>query len=232
MKGLRNAFFSGFVLLAPLGVTILVVQFLLNKIGGRAGEIIFSPFLTPETMSVPWVSFCIQVVSTLIVVVIITMIGYLSNYFMGKFFLRIFEKIIDRLPFISTVYNTVKQIVDTFSKQKESIFQKTVLVEYPRKGAWALGFLTGVSKGEVQAKTNETAVNVFVPTTPNPTSGFLLMIPRDEVMDMQMSVADGMKLIISGGAVVPPYDKEREGLDEGKPVELQNPPEGKLDTAE
>ena len=218
MKGLRNAFFSGFVLLAPLGVTILVVQFLLDKIGGRAGKLIFSPFLSPETMNVPWVNFSIQVVSTLIVVVIITMIGYLSNYFMGKFFLRVFERIIDRLPFISTVYNTVKQIVDTFSKQKESVFQKTVLVEYPRKGAWALGFLTGDSKGEVQAKTGDTCVNVFVPTTPNPTSGFLLMIPRDEVLDMQMPVADGMKLIISGGAVVPPYGAEGQ-----QSLQLENP---------
>ena len=230
MKGLRNAFFSGFVLLAPLGVTIFVVQFLLDKIGGRAGQLIFSPFLDVETMKIPMVNFSIQLVSTIIVVIIITLIGYLSNYFMGKFFLRVFERVIDRLPFISTVYNTVKQIVDTFSKQKESVFQKTVLVEYPRRGAWALGFLTGVAKGEVQSKTHETSVNVFVPTTPNPTSGFLLMIPREEVVDMDMTVADGMKLIISGGAVVPPYGDQARGLEADRPVDLENPREDKLDT--
>jgi len=145
MKALRNAFFSGILLLAPLGVTILVVQFLLDKIGGKAGKFIFAPFLNAEVMDLPWVSFFVQVVSTVIVIIIITLIGYLSNYFMGKFFLKIFERIIDRITFISTVYNTVKKIVDTFSKQKEAVFQKTVLVEYPRKGAWALGFLTGIA---------------------------------------------------------------------------------------
>jgi len=106
---------------------------------------------------------------------------------------------------VRTVYNTVKQIRDTFVQQKKAVFQKTVLIEYPRKGLWVLGFLTGEGKGEVQLRTAADLLNVFVPTTPNPTSGFLLMVPREEVHELDMSIGDAMKLIISGGAVVPPW---------------------------
>ena len=111
-----------------------------------------------------------------------------------------------KFPLINLIYNTVKQIVDTFTQQQKAVFQEVVLIEYPRKGVYAIGFLTNRAKGEIQALTGEELVNVFVPTTPNPTSGFLLMLPKESVVSMQMSISDGMKLIISGGAVVPPYD--------------------------
>ena len=107
------------------------------------------------------------------------------------------------MPFINTVYRTVRQIVDTFSAQKKAIFQEVVLLEYPRKRCYALGFLTSTARGEPQNMTGEHIVNVFIPTTPNPTSGFLLMLPEEDITHLKMSVADGMKLIISGGAVVP-----------------------------
>lgn len=217
MKVLRNAFFAGLILLAPLGVTIVVVQFLLEKIGEPSSRFFFG-FIDPSLRQEPLINVSTQVVSLLIVLAIITILGYLSNYLVGKFAITTAERIINRLPFISTVYNTVKQIVDTFSKQKKAVFQKTVLVEYPRHGAYALGFLTGDTKGEVQHKTGKPVVNIFIPTTPNPTSGFLLMIPADEVEYLDMSVSDGMKLIISGGAVVPHYNTA-----EGIPVPLNNP---------
>ncbi|MGE9295691.1 MAG: DUF502 domain-containing protein, partial [Puniceicoccales bacterium] len=136
-----------------------------------------------------------------------TLLGFLSNYFIGRIFITLGEKFIDRLPFVNTVYKTVKQIVDTFSKQQKAVFQKVVLTEYPRKGVYVIGFLTSEAKGEIQERTGADVVNIFVPTTPNPTSGFLLIVPREEITEMDMTVAEGMKVIVSGGAVIPPFPK-------------------------
>jgi uncharacterized membrane protein len=113
------------------------------------------------------------------------------------------ELLLDRVPLINSIYRSVKQIVQTFNQQKKAVFQEVVLLEYPRKKCYVLGFLTSTAMGETQDATTEHIVNVFVPTTPNPTSGFLLMLPEDDITRLDMSIADGMKLIISGGAVVP-----------------------------
>jgi uncharacterized membrane protein len=110
----------------------------------------------------------------------------------------------------------VKQIVDTFSQQKKSVFQEVVLIEYPRKRCYVLGFLTSTAKGETQTATNDHILNIFVPTTPNPTSGFLLMLPEEDITRLEMSISDGMKLIISGGAVVP-------NPKSGEPIQIENP---------
>tara|TARA_A100001015_G_scaffold273962_1_gene329899 strand:+ start:36 stop:557 length:522 start_codon:yes stop_codon:yes gene_type:complete len=157
----------------------------------------------------PSVGISLQVLSLIIVLTIITILGFGSRIFIGQFLFNSFEKVVTRVPFINLIYNTVKQIVDTFSKQQKAIFQETVLIEYPRKGIYAVGFLTNRAKGEIQELTGADLVNVFVPTTPNPTSGFLLMLPKEDVIPMKMSISDGMKLIISGGAVVPPFSKEQ-----------------------
>jgi uncharacterized membrane protein len=118
------------------------------------------------------------------------------------------EKIINYVPFVNAIYKTVKQIAETFGKSNNEVFSRTVLIEYPKRGCYALGFLSNEAEGEVQSKTGEVVVCVFVPTTPNPTSGFLLLVPKKSVTELEMSVADGMKLIISGGIVVPPYGKK------------------------
>jgi len=137
-----------------------------------------------------------------------------------------FEGILVKVPLINLVYNTVKQIVDTFSQQNNAIFQEVVLIEYPRKGVYAVGFLTNQAKGEIQEKTGENLVNVFVPTTPNPTSGFLLMLPNDAVIPMEMTIAEGMKLIISGGAVAPPYNGQSETSGDGHLTENKSSQSG------
>lgn len=204
LRSLRNAFISGLVLLLPLGVTVIVVHFLLERVGSPASKVFFQ-FLDSTIRDHLWFGILLQLLSVLIIVLIITFLGFLSNYFLGKFCVGLTERFIEKVPFVNTVYRTVKQIVDTFKEQKRAVFQNTVLVEYPRKGVFALGFLTGEAKGEVQDKTGKVVVNVFVPTTPNPTSGFLLMIDKQEVTFLEMSVSDGMKLIISGGAFVPKY---------------------------
>lgn len=202
LRSLRNAFITGLVVILPLGVTMIVIRFLLDKIGTPASKYFFW-FLYPDLRATPIVQLGLEVISVLVVLLLITLLGYSSRIFIGRFILSSLEQLLDRVPFINTVYRSVKQIVQTFSQQKKAVFQEVVLIEYPRKRCYVLGFLTSTAKGETQDVTGEHIVNIFVPTTPNPTSGFLLMLPEDDITRLDMSIPDGMKLIISGGAVVP-----------------------------
>ena len=204
-RSIRTAFITGLLILLPLGVTAFTVGFVLDRIGNPASELFFR-FIDTNIRELPTIGISLQIVSLLIVVSIITILGYFSRIFIGQLLFNFFERILGKVPLINLIYNTVKQIVDTFTQQQKAVFQEVVLIEYPRKGVYAIGFLTNRAKGEIQALTGEELVNVFIPTTPNPTSGFLLMLPKESVVSMQMSISDGMKLIISGGAVVPPYD--------------------------
>ena len=124
---------------------------------------------------------------------------------MGKFFLGVGERAIRRIPGIGAVYNSVKQVVATFGAQNRSMVTKVVLVQFPRQGVWSMGFLTNKVQGEPQEATGAEIWTVFVPTSPNPTSGFMVMFPRQDIRELTMSVGDGMKMIVSGGAVVPPW---------------------------
>ena len=205
LRSIRTAFITGLLILLPLGVTIFIIGIVLDRIGNPASELFFN-FIDQNIRELPTVEIPLQLLSLLIVFIIITGLGYFSRIFIGQLCLRFFERILTRLPLISQVYNTVKQLVETFSQENRAVFEEVVMIEYPRKGIYAIGFLTNKAKGEVQSLTGENLVNVFVPTTPNPTSGFLLMLPYEEVIPMQMSVGDGMKTIISGGAVTPAFD--------------------------
>ena len=197
----RNAFLSGALMLAPLWVTIWAFTAIIGFVGGT-----FRPLYEhtlPESLQ--RIPFLWDLLTTVAVILIITILGYLSNYVFGKYFLSIGERAIQRIPGIGAVYNSVKQIVATFGTQNRNLFNKVVLVEFPRKGVWTLGFLTNKQQGEPQTLAGTETWTVFVPTTPNPTSGFLIMLPRHEIVELDMSVGDGMKMIISGGAVVPPW---------------------------
>lgn len=202
VKYLRNAFFSGLFILIPLGVTAVVFNILLQKIGAPASELFFS-FLGGSWRNFIIIDVFLKLISTLIVIGLITVLGLFSNYFLGKLMIRTAENILQKVPFINIVYKTVKQIVNTFAEQNKSVLQQVVLIPFPAKGSYAIGFLTGVCKGEVQQKTTEKVANVFVPTTPNPTSGFLMLVPEKEIIYLKMTVGDAMKVIISGGAVTP-----------------------------
>lgn len=219
LASLRTAFISGLLLLAPVAATIWVVNLLLNSIGGPAYHLFFF-FLPPEVRAMPVVAYILSVLSLLVVVVLITLLGWFSRYLLGKLLVQGFERLLQAVPFVRSVYNTVKQIVHTFSQQRKAVFQEVVLIEFPRKGVWAIGFLTSRAGGEVQARTHADVLNVFVPTTPNPTSGYLCMIPSAEVVSLDMTVAEGMKLIVSGGAVVPPWSPPHE-----LEIESKSPPE-------
>ena len=202
LRSLRNAFITGIVVILPLGVTIILIKFLLVKLGNPASQLFFWYF-DSEWRKLPSVKFALETTSVFVVFSLITVIGYGSRFVLGRIILVGLERLLDRVPLINTVYRTIKQIVDTFGQQEKAVFQEVVLIEYPRKRCYVLGFLTSTATGETQTRTCEHIVNVFVPTTPNPTSGFLLMLPEEDITRLQMNITDGMKLIISGGAVVP-----------------------------
>ena len=222
LRSLRNAFITGIVVILPLGVTMIAIRFLLDKIGTPASKYFFW-FLDPEFKLMPVVQLGLEFISVLVVLLLITLLGYGSRIFIGRILLNSMELLLDRLPFVSTVYRSVQQIVQTFSQQKKAVFQEVVLIEYPRKRCYVLGFLTSTAKGETQDVTGEHIVNVFVPTTPNPTSGFLLMLPEEDITRLDMAITDGMKLIISGGAVVP-------NRASGEAVLINNPAEASAST--
>lgn len=197
----RNAFLSGALLLAPLIVTILAFKWVIDAVGGTFRPV-YQAYL-PET--VQHIPFLWDLLATFAVVLLVTALGYLSQYFFGKLFLSITERAIQRIPAVGAVYNSVKQIVGTFRAENRNLFNKVVLVEFPREGLWVLGFLTNKEQGEPHARTGVETWTIFIPTTPNPTSGFLIMAPKDKVRELDMPVGDGMKMIISGGAVIPPW---------------------------
>jgi uncharacterized membrane protein len=213
LASLRNAFFSGLIVIAPLAATWIVFSWLVHQIGGSFRPYLF-PFVPDEgRLDVLW-----DILAACIVVSLITAIGYTSRYVFGRYFGSVAERFMESIPGVGAVYHSVKQIVDTFNAKDRHSFSKVVLVEFPRKGAYTIGFITSLEKGEVQARTSADLVSVFVPTTPNPTGGYVIFVPRNELVELEMSTGDGMKLIISGGAVVPPWPTT--GV--GKAEELKN----------
>lgn len=205
---IKRSFFTGLVFALPICITIFVINLLLNYIGTPISHILFG-WLDIRICTSFGMKFLLNTISIAVVVLLIIAIGMLSKFFLGKWAMRAIEKFIEHVPVVKNIYKTIKQIVETFGQNHKEVFSKTVLIEYPQKDSYALAFLTSETEGEIQDRTGQTVVNVFVPTTPNPTSGFLLMIPKKKVTELDMSVADGMKLIISGGVVVPAYEKKK-----------------------
>lgn len=202
LKHLKSAFFSGIVLLLPLGATIWVVHLLLNLVGLPASNWLFY-FIDPTMRSTPWIQYGLAAGSMGIVLILITAVGFFSRYFLGKIFVAVVESVLTKLPFVKTIYKTTKQIVETFRHEDQAAFKQVVLIEYPRAGSYAIGFLTSKNPCEVHDKVGKKLVNVFMPTAPNPTTGFLFLLPEEAVTYLDMPIGDGMKLIISCGSVVP-----------------------------
>jgi uncharacterized membrane protein len=224
LQRLRNNFLAGFFVLLPFAVTIAVVQFILQKIGGGPSVLLYKYVLVKYELlnAVPEqpdfdeyvqqnlvIGYTLKFISTIIVLVVIAVLGFFSRYFIGKFFVGLTDRIVSNVPLINTIYNTAKQIVQTFSTEKRAVFQKVVLIEYPKSNSFAIGFLTGRAAGEIPTKADiGPLLNIFIPTTPNPTSGFLLMLPEKDVVLLDMTVGEAMKLIISGGAVIPEWNQD------------------------
>ena len=203
----RNAFLTGLLVFLPLGTTIFVLDFILDLFKEPALKLAIQLGLREEN-SFFGLETLLALIGLVVGVITLTSIGYLSKYLFGKVFISTTEKVLDKVPFLNAVYRSVKQIVETFGRENRAVFKEVCLVEYPRKGCYALGFITADASSHVQQQVGDHMIYVFVPTTPNPTSGFLLLVPREEIYKLDVSVGDGMKMLISGGAVVPPANPQ------------------------
>ena len=186
---LRNYFIAGVVVLIPIGFTLYLTKILIG---------ISSNILPKNINPNNYLPFNIPGVEILISVIFITLVGGISLSFFGRRILKLIDDLLKRIPFLRTVYSAIVQMTETFSK-KDDNQKSVVLVEYPRKGVWAVGFATKENKGEMAEKTNKKLINVFVPTTPNPTSGFLLMFPIEDVIYLNMTFEEASKFIVSAG---------------------------------
>ena len=192
---IRNYFFTGVVVLIPIGFTLYLTKFLIS----------ISSRLIPEKINPnTYLHFSIPGLEIFLTLVLITIVGGLSLSFLGKKFLQIVDDLFKRIPILRTIYSAIGQMTETFTK-KDNSKKSVVLVEYPKKGTWAVGFATKENKTEMSKKTKKKLVNVFVPTTPNPTSGFLLMIPKEDLVYLDMSFEEASKFIVSAGTSNPKY---------------------------
>ena len=190
---LRNYFITGVVVLVPIGITFYLIKFFMS----------ISPKLIPSNINPNnYLPFSIPGLEIFLSIIFITLIGGLSLSFIGKKVLQLFNDLLKKIPILRTIYSAIGQMAETLAPKRKSK-KSVVLVEYPRKGSWAVGFATKDNKGEISKKTNKKLVNVFVPTTPNPTSGFLLMFPKDEIIYLDMNFEEASKFIISAGTSDP-----------------------------
>ena len=190
---IRNNFIAGVVVLIPIGITLYLTLFLI-RISGK----IIPKGINPNN----YLPFNVPGVEIIIALIIITFIGWLSLSFLGKKFFEIFNNILKKIPILRTIYSAIGQMTETFTKSDNNE-KSVVLLEYPRKGIWAVGFATKENEGLIKKKIGEEITNVFVPTTPNPTSGFLLMFPKDEVIFLDMTFEEASKFIVSAGTSDP-----------------------------
>ena len=186
---LRNNFIAGIVVLIPIGITLYLTLFII-KISGR----IIPKGINPNN----YLPFDIPGLEILIAIIIITFFGWLSLSFLGKKFFELFNNILKKIPILRTIYSAIGQMTESFTKS-ENDQKSVVLLEYPRKGIWVVGFATKENKGIIEDKVNETLINIFVPTTPNPTSGFLLMVPKKDLIYLDVSFEQASKFIVSAG---------------------------------
>ena len=189
LTSFRNYFIAGVVVLIPIGITIYLTLFIVN---------ISSRIIPKEINPNHYLPYDIPGLEILIAILLITIIGWLSLSFLGKRLLNTFENLLKRIPILRTIYSAITQMTETFTKS-EGNKKNVVLVEYPRKGSWAVGFATKDNQGEISRRTNKKLVNVFIPTTPNPTSGFLLMFPKEEVIYLDLSFEEASRFIVSAG---------------------------------
>jgi len=190
---LRNYFITGIIVLVPLGFTLYLTLFLVS---------ISSKLIPEEINPNSYLPFSIPGLEIALSIIFITLIGFISLSFIGKRILKLINDLLKKIPFLRTIYSAITQMTETFANKKGKK-KSVVLVQYPSKGIWAVGFATKDNRGEISKKTNNNLVNVFVPTTPNPTSGFLLMFPKKEVIYLDMNFEEASKFIVSAGTSNP-----------------------------
>jgi uncharacterized membrane protein len=195
---LRAYFLTGVIVTAPIGITIFLVWQFISFLDDQVDKLLPDQY-NPET----YLPFSLPGLGLLVTLAFLTLIGMLTAGFAGRSLIRLGERLLSRMPVVRSVYGTLKQIFETVLAESSRSFREVVLIEYPRRGIGAIGFVTGPTRGEIQNKADDELVNVFLPTTPNPTSGFLLFVPKRDLIPLDMTIEEGMKMVISGGIVAP-----------------------------
>ena len=195
----RAYFFAGILVVAPISITFYLAWLFIVFVDSKVTPLIPVNY-NPET----YLPFALPGLGLVILVLALTLTGALTAGFMGRLWKRISEDMLARMPVIRNIYSALKQILETVFADHSAAFREAVLIEYPRRGIWAVGFITGRTEGEVQNTTEEECINIFLPTTPNPTSGFLLFVPKKDLIPLSMTVEEAIKMVISGGIITPP----------------------------
>ena len=208
ISGFRNSFLTGVVVIAPVGLTVWLVWTVIGWIDGFVLPFVPSQYQPEEILKAILgedVRVNIRGLGVVFFLVFTTFIGWIAKGLLGRTFIRSAENLVNRMPVVRSVYSGVKQIAETVFAQADRSFEKACLIEYPRRGIWAIGFISTTAKGEVSKRSGsgQKMQSIFVPTTPNPTSGFLLFFPAEDVIELDMSVEDAAKLVISAGLVYP-----------------------------
>ena len=195
---MRGYFFAGILITAPIGISLWIAWGIINFFDNNVVSLLPHKY-NPES----YLPVQIPGLGLVLTILTLTIIGWLAAGLMGRWVVRMTENLMARMPVISNIYGAIKQIMETVLSQKSNSFRYVVLFEYPRKGIWTMGFVTGTTKGEVQNVIDVEMINVFVPTTPNPTSGFLLFVPKSDLHYLSMSPEEGFKMLVSTGIVTP-----------------------------
>lgn len=216
---LRTYFLTGIVVTAPIAITIYLTYVFVSFVDANITPLIPARY-NPET----YLPFSVPGLGVIIAAFALIMIGFLTANYLGRAFLTFGERIVGRMPVVRSIYHALKQIMETVLAQSSSSFREVVLVEYPRPGIWALAFVTSTAEGEVDGLQDDDMISIFLPTTPNPTSGFLLFVPKKDLKYLKMSVEEGVKLVISAGMIWPePPKPDENGKDEKKKLPPQSP---------
>jgi len=204
LKRIRSYFLAGVLVTAPIGLTVYLTYTFFTFIDSSVTRLLpqhwYEAFYGDTTF---------PGLGLLAALLFFIVVGWFATNFFGRLFIRISEYALDRMPVIRTLYGAIKQIFETIMASKSSAFREVVMLEYPRKGIWSIGFVTGKTKGEIQDKTEKETINVFVPTTPNPTSGYLLFVPKGDLKFLDMNVEEAVKLVVSAGIIIPPTAAEK-----------------------
>lgn len=207
-SGLRNSFLTGIVVIAPVGLTVWLIWSVIGWVDGFVLPFVpgsYQPENVLKSVFGAETELQLRGIGVVFFLVFTTFIGWLAKGLLGRSLIRTGESVVNRMPVIRSIYSGVKQLAETVFAQADRSFEKACLIEYPRKGIWAIGFISTKAKGEVKARTDLAGelLSVFIPTTPNPTSGFLLFFPAEDVIELDMSIEDAAKLVISAGLVYP-----------------------------
>ncbi len=197
MPTFRRYLIAGLLIWVPLGITILVVRLLIKWLDGTV--MLIPEAYRPETL----LGYAIPGLGVLLSFIVVILTGVFAANLFGRNLVRLWERLLSHVPLVRSVYSGAKQLAETMFSADGQSFRKVLLVEFPRRGLWTLGFLTGKDQGEAQKKTGQEVINVYIPTTPNPTGGYFVMVPKDDVQELDMSVDEGLKMLMSMGAVVP-----------------------------